>query len=179
MVKISWQLKKVVGDPKDKKFEVVESGDILCDRAVIVPVNSHGDSGMVGTPGMPLTEALGAIREMIENPDWLDRPFVSKTDKGVVLAIDLYPDDAHLEKVEHLEYLRGIVLALLPDEDMIEYFVFNVTRPECIGLLELALMLQLFNVSMQSVRRQAVTGPQVAMGMPMPPGGFGKLIPPR
>lgn len=176
MVKISWQLKKIIGDPKDKKFEIVESGDILCDRAVIVPVNSHGDCGMV-LQGIAITEALGVIRETIKNPDWFDRPFVLKTDKGVILAIDLYPDDAHPEKVEHLEYLRGIVIALPPDEDMAEHYVFNTTRWECVGLLEMTLMLQLLNISMQSAMRQAVTGPQAARMVP--PQGFGKLIPPR
>lgn len=175
MVKISWQLKKVVGDPKDKKFEIVESGDILCDRAVIVPVNSHGDCGMM-IQGMPVTEALGAIKEMLESNTWLDRDFIAKTKKDVLLAIDLYPDDAHPEKIERLEYLRGIIIALDHEDDELNFHVFNTTRTECIGLLEMTLMLQLLNISMQSAMRQAVTGPQAARIVP--PQGFGKLIPP-
>ncbi|MFA5378614.1 MAG: hypothetical protein WC455_22865 [Dehalococcoidia bacterium] len=178
MVKISWQLKKVVGDPKDKDFEVVGSGDIMCDRAVIVPVNSHGDCGMVAQ-GIPLTEALGAIREMLESDTWRDRDFIAKAKKDVLLTFDLYPDAAHPDKVEHLEYLRGIIITLDHEDDELNFHVFNATRPECIGLLEMTLMLQLFNISMQSAMRQAVTGPQAAMRVPMPPGGFSKLIPPR
>ena len=178
MVKISWQLKKVVGDPKDKKFEKVDFGDIVCDRAVIVPVNSHGDCGMA-LSGIVITEALGAIKEMLESDTWLDRDFIAKTKKDVLLAIDLYPDDAHPEKVEHLEYLRGIIITLDHEGDELNFHVFNTTRTECLGLLEMTLTLQLFNISMQSAMRQAVTGPQAAMRVPMPPGGFGKLIPPR
>lgn len=178
MVKISWQTKKIVGDPKDKKFEAGPSGDIMCDRVVIVPVNSHGDCGMVAQ-GMPLTEALGAIREMLESDTWQDRDFIAKAKKDVILTFDLYPDAAHPDKVEHLEYLRGIVIALDDEDDEAEYHIFNVTRPECIGLLEMCLMLQFLNMGMQNAMRQAVTGPQAAMRVPMPPGGFGKLIPPR
>lgn len=177
-MKISWQQKKPSGDPKDKKYETVASGDIICDRAVIVPVNSHGDCGLA-LNGIAITEALGSIRKMLESDIWSTRDFIAKTDKDITLTLDIYPDDTHPEKVEHLEYLRGIVIALDHEDDGLDYYTFNVTRPECIGLLEMAIMMQLLTMGMQNAMRQAVTGPQAAMRIPMPPGGFGKLIPPR
>lgn len=181
-MKISWQQKKPSGDPKDKKYETVASGDIICDRAVIVPVNSHGDCGLA-LNGIAITEALGSIRKMLESDIWSTRDFIAKTDKDITLTLDIYPDDTHPEKVEHLEYLRGIVIALNHEDGGLDYYTFNVTRPECIGLLEMAIMMQLLTMGMQNALKNAVIGPQRGGMMKLPGFGDGGIprggLPPR
>ncbi|MDD5547071.1 MAG: hypothetical protein PHO67_07975 [Candidatus Omnitrophica bacterium] len=183
MVKITWQLKKVKGDLKKPEFEVVNSGDILGDRALMVTVNKNGDCGMVAL-GMSITEALGAIRECLDSDLWMDRDFIKKTNKEVTLAIDIHADEAQPEKVEHLEYIRAIIIVLKEDDDDEEVHCYNITRPEGKGILEMTLMLQLLTMGMQNALTQAATRPQAARMMPpLGPSGFGgvtgRLIPPR
>lgn len=184
MVKIVWQLKKTKGDPKKPEFEVVRSGDILGDRAVMVTMNKYGDCGMAAL-GMPLTEVLGAIREVLNDRNCLmsSMTFLPKTDEDVTLAVDIRRDEAKPDEVEHLEYLRAVILTI-SDSGFVVPLPFNISRPECEGILEITLMLQLLNMGMQNALTQAATRPQAARMMPpLGPSGFGgvtgRLIPPR
>ncbi len=176
MVKILWQLKKAKGDsPEKKEYEIISSGDILCDRAVIVSVNKHGDCGMA-LQGLPVTEALGGIRYCLDSDVWSGN-FAPKTVKEVTLAIDIYPDEAQPNKVEHLEYLRGVILTLKAEEDDIDVHFFNITRYEGKGILEMTLMLQLLTMGMQNAMRQVATGPRIP-GQVGPQNWPGGKLPP-
>lgn len=184
MVKLKWELKKLKGEAGELKkleYDIVESGEIECDRSAVIGVSKKGDVALA-QQFMPLTEIIGSVVEVSKSSfTGFGRNFTLNTDKDLLFVIEtlMEEDGKGGPKPMKFEFIRGVILAM-DANSALTVLPFNINKIETLGVMKINVDTQEISMSVRNAMTQMMTGPLPAGGMPpLGLGGGRRLIPPR
>lgn len=162
MVKLEIITKKKVetqeGEPE--RYEEISRFEKSCDQAASVFIDRKGNAALA-LYGMVMTEGMGCLNMYLRHPRSYGYP--EATDKSLLIEVrsEISGPDIIKPREEKHEYLRGIIFTKDDKESDPCAYAFNINEMEALGAVNICYNLQLMNISMGGMMRNAMIGPSM------------------